>query len=151
MPLASPKLSQALLQNGYKKGKGAIFLDPTNRASLTLAFKKVTASNITYGGGSDGNSLGSSAPWCQLYINPTAYVNPPAKSYPIVDVSYLLFYGNNNGVHLSDKQKLISYLESKKANTLINKLEYIPLSSSVESAVNSALNGNGGSQPACLQ
>ena len=115
------------------------------------AFKKVTAANIQYGTGSDGNPLGSSTPWCQLYIPATNYVNPPKGAYPIVAVSYLLFYGNNNGVHVSDKKALINFLYSKKANNLINKLEYVSLSSSVKTAVISALNGNGGSQPACLQ
>jgi ABC-type phosphate transport system substrate-binding protein len=147
---ANPKVGQALLQNG-QKGKTAIFVDPTNRQGIEKALAKVTAANITYGGGSDGNPLGSSTPWCQLYVSATNYVSPPAKTYPIVDISYLLFYGNNNGVHVSDKQKLINFLESKQANTIINKLEYIPLSSSIQKAVISALNGNGGSQPACLQ
>ena len=79
------------------------------------------------------------------------HVNPPAKSYPIVDVSYLLFYGNNNGVHLSDKTTLVKYMYSNSAATIESKLEYSPLSNSIGSAAISALNGNGGSQPACLQ
>jgi ABC-type phosphate transport system substrate-binding protein len=147
---ASPKVGQALLQNGTSKG-APVWVDPTVRASLVKSFKKVTAANITFGGGSDSNPLGSSTPWCQLYIPATFYVNPPKGAYPIVAVSYLLFYGKNNGVHLSDKKTLINFLESKKANNITNKLEFVPLSQSVESAVISALNGNGGSQPACLQ
>ncbi len=147
---ANPKVGQALLQNGIASGK-PVFVDPTVRQSLVKAFKKVTAANIQYGTGSDGNPLGSSTPWCQLYIPATNYVNPPKGAYPIVAVSYLLFYGNNNGVHVSDKKALINFLYSKKANNLINKLEYVSLSSSVKTAVISALNGNGGSQPACLQ
>ncbi|MBV9719670.1 MAG: substrate-binding domain-containing protein [Candidatus Eremiobacteraeota bacterium] len=146
---ANPKVSQAYLQNGMK-GKNPIFINPTNSATLAKAFAKVTAANITYGGGSDGNPLGSSTPWCQLYIPNSYYVNPPKGSYPIVDVSYLLFYGQNNGVHVPDKTALIKFLVSAQANTIIKKLEYAPLSSSVESAVVSALNGNG-SQAACLQ
>jgi ABC-type phosphate transport system substrate-binding protein len=147
---ANPKVGQVALQNG-QKGKKAIFVDPTNKAKLDKAFAKVTASNISYGGGSDGNPLGSSTPWCQLYIPASFYVSPPKGSYPIVDISYLLFYGQNNGVHLADKTKLIKFLESSAANKIINKLEYTPLSSSVQTAVTSALNGNSGSQPACLQ
>jgi ABC-type phosphate transport system substrate-binding protein len=149
---ASPKVSQAWLQNGAN-GKKALFVDPTNHTALTNALKKVTAANITYGGGSDGNPLGSTTPWCQLYIPASVYVSPPKGTYPIVDVSYLLFYGQNNGVHVSDKQTLITFLESSQANKIENKLEYTSLSSSVETAVVNALNGTGGSgsgQP-CLQ
>lgn len=79
----------------------------TKKKTLDAAFKNVTASSIVYGEGSDGNPLASSTPWCQLYIPATTYVNPPKGAYPIVDVSYLLFYGNNNGVHVSDKEALI--------------------------------------------
>lgn len=146
---ASPHVGQAALQNGMK-GKNALFIDPTNKAKLDKAFAKVTASNITYGGGSDGTPLGSTTPWCQLYIPTSYYVNPPKGAYPIVDVSYLLFYGQNNGTHVSDKTTLIKFLESPAANKIINKLEYTPLSSSVENAVITALNGSA-SQPACLQ
>ncbi len=146
---ASPKVSQAWLQNGFAN-KHAIFINPANRTTLVKAFSKITASSIQYGMGNDGNPLGSSTPWCQLFIPTSDYVTPPAKSYPIVGVNYLMFYGQNNGVHLSDKQKLISFLESNKANKIIDKLEYIPLSKSIRTAVLSAFNGNS-SQAACLQ
>lgn len=150
---ANPKVDQALLQNG-SKGKKAIFVDPTITQTFEAAFKKVTAQNIQYGEGSDGNSLGSSAPWCQLYIPTSDYDNPPSGTYPIVDVSYLLFYGNNNGVHVSDKEKLIAFLESTKAKKIEGKLEYTPLSTSIETAVLNALNGKGGGSGSghpCLQ
>ncbi|MBV9333619.1 MAG: hypothetical protein JO146_06400, partial [Candidatus Eremiobacteraeota bacterium] len=148
---ASPKLSQAWLQNGWnKKKKSAIFINPANKTTLVKAFAGIGASAIQYGEGNDGNPLGSSTPWCQLYIPATAYVSPPSGSYPIVGINYLLFYGQNNGVHLSDKQKLITYLESNSANLVINKLEYIPLSKSIRTAVLNAYNGNS-SQTACLQ
>jgi ABC-type phosphate transport system substrate-binding protein len=149
---ANPKVSQALLQNGWsKKKKAPIFVSPTNAVAVKNALAKVTSGNITYGGGSDGNSLGSSTPWCQLYVDPSKFVSPPVKSYPIVGVSYLMFYGNNNGVHLADKTTLIKFLISTSANTIISKVEYAPLSNSIHTAVTNALNGNGGSQPACLQ
>jgi ABC-type phosphate transport system substrate-binding protein len=147
---ANPKVSQALLQNGMN-GKKAIFVDPSDRTTVVKAFAKISAADITYGGGSDGNPLQSTTPWCQLYIPSSYYVSPPKSAYPIVDVSYLLFYGNNNGVHLPDKTTLIKFLESSAANKIVDKLEYAPFSSSVENAVISALNGNGGSEPACLQ
>jgi ABC-type phosphate transport system substrate-binding protein len=147
---ANPKVGQAWLQNGYSKKTGAVFVNPTKTASITKAFAGVNASSIVYGGGSDGNSLGSTTPWCQLYIPPSAFVSPPSKAYPIVAISYLLFYGNNNGIHLSDKKTLIKYVESSAANSLVTKLEYVPLVTSIETAVLNALNGSG-SQSACLQ
>ncbi len=135
------------------KGKKAIFVDPTNKTAVANALAKVTAANITYGGGSDGNPLGSSTPWCQLYIDPSHFDAPPKKTYPIVGLSYLLFYGQNNGVHVSDKDALINYLMSTPATKIVGKLEYAPLSSSLRTAVINALTGAGGSgsgQP-CLQ
>ena len=47
------------------------------------------------GMGSDGTSLGSSTPNCQLYIPPSAFVKAPSGDYPIVGLSYWLFYGKN--------------------------------------------------------
>lgn len=140
---ASPKVGQALLQNGFN-ASSPIFVSPTNQAAVTKALAKVTKKNITYGGGSDGNPLGSSTPWCQLYVDPSVFVNPPSGSYPIVAVSYLLFYGNNNGVHVSDKQTLITFLASKQATAIVKKLEYSPMSGSINKAVIAALNGTSG-------
>ena len=95
------------------KGKKAIFVDPTNKTAVANALKRLSvAANVTYGGGSDGNPLGSSTPWCQLYIDPSNYDKPPKKSYPIVGPTYLMFYGQNNGVHVSDKIALIKFLMS---------------------------------------
>lgn len=147
---ANPHVGQAVLQNGFRRHK-VLFADPTNKSAVAGALKNVTASSITYGGGSDEVPLGTSAPWCVLYIDPSHFVTPPAKTYPIVGLSYWLFYGQNNGVHVPDKKALINFLVSAPANTLVNKLEYTPLSSSVHTAITNALNGNGGSQPACLQ
>jgi ABC-type phosphate transport system substrate-binding protein len=146
---ASPALGQALLQNGTKNG-AAIFVDPTNKTALVNAFKKVVASSIQYGGGSDGIPLGTSRPECVLYIDSSNFVSPPAKTYPIVLLSYLLFYGNNNGVHVPDKKTLIKYLYSNPANTIINGFENTPLALSVRTAALKALNGSGSVQP-CLK
>jgi ABC-type phosphate transport system substrate-binding protein len=146
---ANPKVAQAVLQSGFK-GKKPIFVEATNRAALHKALGTLNVGDITYGGGSDGNPLDSSTPWCQLYIPQSYYVNPKAGAYPIVAVSYLLFYGNNNGIHVSDKTTLIKFLESTPANKITDKLEYVPLAPSIESAVLSALKGNS-SQAACLQ
>ncbi|MBV8344239.1 MAG: substrate-binding domain-containing protein [Candidatus Eremiobacteraeota bacterium] len=149
---ASPAVSQALLQNGYSKTTGAIWTDPTNKKQVKGALKKVTSKAITYGEGSDSVPLGTSAPWCILYIDPKNWVSPPTNTYPIVGVSYWLFYGKNNGVHVGDKKAIINYLAtSKNAARIIDKLEYIPLPASIHTAITNALNGNGGSEPACLQ
>jgi len=147
---ADPHVSQAWLQNGFVKKK-AVFVNPEDHAAIVDAFKKITASDINYGEGSDEEPLGTSAPWCVLYIEPKYFISPPAHAYPIAAISYLLFYGQNNDVHTSDKIALIKFLESKQANKLVNKFEYSALSSSIESATLTALNGNGGSQPACVQ
>jgi ABC-type phosphate transport system substrate-binding protein len=147
---ANPKVGQADLQNGYSKKKGAIFVSPTSKKAVKNALAKVTAANITYGGGSDGNPLGSTTPWCQLYVNPSNFANPPAKTYPIVGFSYFLFYGNNNGIHVSDKKTLINFIASNTANTIVQKLEYAPLSNSIHTAITNALKGTT-SQSACLQ
>jgi ABC-type phosphate transport system substrate-binding protein len=147
---ANPHVGQALLQSGFRHGH-ALFADPTNKAAVAGALKKVTASSITYGEGSDEVPLGTSTPWCVLYIDPKNFVKPPVKTYPIVGLSYWLFYGQNNGVHVPDKKVLINFLASSAANSIVNKLEYTPLSSSIHTAITNALNGNGGSQPACLQ
>jgi phosphate transport system substrate-binding protein len=148
---ANPKVAQALLQDDAQ----TTFVDPTNKTAVTLALKKVTKKNISFGMGSDGISLGSSAPWCQLYIDPSNwnYPHQAAGAYPIVGVTYLLFYGNNNGVHVSDKTKLVNFITSSAAGTVLKKIEYIPLASSVHTAILSALNGTTGrhGHPACLQ
>jgi ABC-type phosphate transport system substrate-binding protein len=148
---ANPKVAQALLQAGSKKNGNAIFADPTNKKEVAAAFKKVTAGSITYGEGSDGQPLGTSAPWCILYIDPSNFVSPPKSAYPIVGLSYFLFYGLNNGQHLSDKQALIKFMVSSQANSIVKKLEYVGLPSGVHNAVLTALNGQGSSQPSCLQ
>jgi len=147
----NPGLGQALLQNGLNKSNLPVFTDPTVKKQVVGALKRVTARAITYGEGSDGQPLGTSAPWCVLYVNPTNYVNPPKGTYPLVTISYLLFYGNNNGVHTADKKTLVKWLQGKVANNTTNRLEYTPLSLGIQSAVLTALNGNGGSQPACIQ
>jgi ABC-type phosphate transport system substrate-binding protein len=133
----------SLLDSSGKK-----FVSPTNAKAVANALKKV--GTIDYGQGSDGNPLGSTTPWCQLYIPPSEFTNTPKGTYPIVGVSYWLFYGNNNGVHLADKKKLISFIASTSANTLLGPLEYTPLSKKIHTAVLTALNGSG-SQAACLQ
>jgi phosphate transport system substrate-binding protein len=143
------KVMQALLQDDA----GTAFVSPTNSGAVTKALAKVTRGNITYGGGSDGLPLGGNRKYCQLYIDPTNWNFPrqQAGSYPIVGVSYLLFYGNNNGVHVADKTTLIKYIASPAANAIVKSLEYAPLNNGIHTAILQALNGNGGSHKPCLQ
>ncbi len=145
---ANPHVGQALLQNGYRHGK-ALFVDPTNAAAVAGALAKVTSAAIDYGGGSDGMPLGTSKPWCILFIPPSNFDLPPAKTYPIVGVSYMLFYGHNNGVHLQDKKTLIKYMTSTAADNVLSPLEYTALPASIHTAVRNALKGVG--HPACLR
>ncbi|HEV3090640.1 MAG TPA: substrate-binding domain-containing protein [Candidatus Cybelea sp.] len=152
---ANPPIAQAWLLNGKVNGRPE-FISPTNQAAVTKALAKVTSANITYGEGSDEQPLGTSTPWCILYIDPSKFVSPPGGTYPIVGFSYWLFYGNNNGVHVSDKETLVKYIASAPANKVVNKLEYAPLSASIHTAITNALNGiaNGsgqGSGQPCLQ
>jgi ABC-type phosphate transport system substrate-binding protein len=146
---ANPPVAQALLQSG-QKGQKALFVDPTDKVAVANALKKVTAQSITYGEGSDGVPLGTSRPECVLYIDPSHFVTPPNRAYPIVGLSYFLFYGQNNGVHVADKKALITFMESAQANKIVKKLEYTALNASVQNAVLTALNGSG-SKSACLQ
>ncbi|MGA9272829.1 MAG: substrate-binding domain-containing protein [Candidatus Cybelea sp.] len=126
----------------------AVFVSPTNQTAVANALKN--AKTITFGEGSDGVSLGSSTPWCQLYINPSEFVKPPAKAYPIVGITYWLFYGKNNGVHLADKKKLIKYITSTAPNGYLPALEYTPFTSSVHAAVRKALGGTA-TQATCVK
>lgn len=148
---ANPKVGQALIQAGQKKSGKAIFADPTNKKAVAAGLSGLNAGSITYGEGSDGQPLGTSAPWCILYIDPSNFTHAPKKAYPIDGVSYMLFYGLNNGQHLSDKQSLIKFMASSQANSIVSKLEYVPLPNSIHNAVLNALNGQGSSQPACVQ
>jgi ABC-type phosphate transport system substrate-binding protein len=145
-----PKVAQAELQNGYSKKKGAEFVAATSHGALVNAVASITTGDIQYGLGSDGNSLNSTTPWCQLDIPANDFATPPAKTYPIIAVSYLLFYGQNNGLHTADKITLINYLESTKANKLLKTFEYTNLSTGIETAAINALNGNT-TQAACVQ
>ena len=50
-----------------------------NTARIVNALKSLTASSIIYGEGSDGNPLGTSTPWCILYIDPSNFVTPAGE------------------------------------------------------------------------
>ncbi len=144
---SAPKVAQSMLQDS---AYSSAFVSPTNTGSVAAALAKVVAGNITYGGGSDGNPLGGTTPYCQLYLNPNLWQLPPKGAYPVVGVSYLLFYGNNQGVHVTDKVKLVKFMVSKSATTIIKGLEYAPTSASIHTAVLTALNGGKG-HSACLK
>ena len=88
---ANPAVGQAYLQNG-QNSKGAISSARRTSSRNVNALKHVTSANITYGEGSDEVPLGTSTPWCILYVDPSNFISPPAKTYPIVGISYMLFY-----------------------------------------------------------
>jgi hypothetical protein len=118
---------------------------------VAAALAGATASKIQYGMGSDGISLGSSTPYCQLFMPPAAFVNPPAGAYPIVGLSYWLFYGKHQvrsgAHHYSDLKGLIKYLESNAGVALLAPIEYSPLPASTRKAVGAAFKGNTSQNP----
>lgn len=148
----NPPVAQASIQNGFKSKGKANFVSPTNTTAVGDALKQVTAKSIAYGMGSDGNTLGSTKPGCQLYIPPANFVTPKTtKAYPIVGLSYWLFYGNNNGIHLADKTKLVQYIaNTTQMAAVLQPLEYTPLSSAIGNKITAALKGHG-KKSACLQ
>jgi phosphate transport system substrate-binding protein len=154
---ATPPVDQALLQSSYPKGDKkkhpVVFVDPTVKANVEASFRNVTASAIQYGEGSDNLPFtGDTRPDCVLYINAaTTLQNTPYRAYPIIAVSYLMFYGNNNGVHVPQKEKLIKFLISAKANKIVDNLEYIALSPTIQTAVGNALAGKGHSTSPCTK
>jgi ABC-type phosphate transport system substrate-binding protein len=159
---ATPPVYQALLQSAYPKGSkkkdDVVFVDPTDKEAVEASFRNVTASAIEYGMGSDGLALGTGAPVpdsrpdCQLYINSlTTLQSAPYRAYPIIAVSYMMFYGNNQGYHTAQKEKLIKFMISAKANKIVDGLEYIALSPTIQTAVSNALNGTGHSTKPCFQ
>ena len=108
------------------------------------------ATTITYGMGADGITLGSSTPNCQLYINPTTFVNPPTGDYPVVGLTYLMFYGQNNGKrHGGDEGKMVNYIGSNNYKNILAPLEYTPIPAATVTNVRKALKGSGSVKP-CL-
>jgi hypothetical protein len=53
-------------------------------------------------------------------------------------VSYMLFYGSNNGVHTASKQHLIYFMTHGAAQKIVSNLEYTPLASGILTAANTA-------------
>ena len=141
---ANPAVSQAWLGNGKKAGGKFVFVDPTIAANTNATFANLSAASIQHGMGSDGIPLGSSRPDCQLYLDPSVWNDPIVRgragndAYPIMAVSYLLFYGNNNNVHIVSKKKIIAYMVGGKAQAIWGNLEYTPLSKSILSAAKAA-------------
>jgi ABC-type phosphate transport system substrate-binding protein len=144
---SSPSLGQAALLNGSS------FVSPTNPNAVASALKKASPASIVYGEGGDGNPLSSSTPWCQLYIPPSVYVDPPSGAYPIVGLGYFLFYGkdqNRGGSdHFTDLKNLIVDLDSTSWNNALPNLEYSPLPAATQKKIQKALTGSH-AQPACL-
>ena len=144
----SPSLGQAALLSGQK------FISPTNANAVAASLAKATSSKIQFGMGSDGISLGSSTPNCQLYIPPTVFVDPPTGAYPIVGLSYFMFYGQDQkragSNHFKDLKGLIQYLDSSAWNSSLSNLEYTPLPSSTRTAIQKSMTGHS-TTPACFK
>jgi phosphate transport system substrate-binding protein len=148
---ASPGTYGAIKQAWLLNQVSNKFIDPANAAADAKSLSAVKGSSITFGEGSDFLSLGSSTPNCQLFINPSVFVNPTsAKGYPIVGLSYWLFYGKNQGVHLQDKTTLVKFIASAAANSVLGHYEYTPLGTGVHNQILKALNGHG-KVASCLQ
>lgn len=152
---ANPAVAQAWLGTDRTEKHQPVFSDPTVPANVLATFSTITASSIEYGQGSDGLPLATSKPNCILYLNPTSWIDPVLKgkdgkdAYPIVAVSYLLFYGQNNGVHFPQKKELIDFLTHSRAQKIITGLEYASLSPSILSADYDAAVGKHG-KSACI-
>lgn len=147
---ANPPVSAASLQTEIFKGK-TIFV-PANAKTIAAAVANIGSTSLQYGEGSDGSPVGTSRPECMLYVNPVSFVRPPVGSYPIIGMSYLLFYSKNNA-HFADDKRLIEFLDSAQAASIENSLNYAPLSLSLRTAVRQALNGTQtkSRKPPCLQ
>ncbi|HEY1866793.1 MAG TPA: substrate-binding domain-containing protein [Candidatus Cybelea sp.] len=124
-----------------------VYVSPTNKLAVEKGLAGATT--ISYGEGSDLLPMGSTTPWCQLFINPSEFATPPHGAYPIVGLTYWLFYGTNHGQHTANKKKLINFMISNKGQALLGPLEYTPLAASLRSAVGTALKGTA-SQTACI-
>jgi phosphate transport system substrate-binding protein len=154
---ANPPVAQAWLGNGWTKKKKHVFVDPTVAANVLATFAGLSASSIQYGLGSDELPLATSRPECILYLDPSKWNDPivhrkaASNAYPIVAVSYLLFYGQNNLVHYPQKKQLIRFVTGKAAQTIIAGLEYAPLSSSIIKADSQAALGSNSGKGPCVQ
>ncbi|HTA40408.1 MAG TPA: substrate-binding domain-containing protein [Candidatus Acidoferrales bacterium] len=136
---SEPSISQAWLQNSQGK-----FIDPTVALNVKTALSRVQLGDVTFGGGSDGLPLGTSRKSCIYYIDPSHFANPPEKdAYPIVGVSYFLMFGNSNGLHTADRLKLVNYMISPAANTVVSNLEYTALNKGLQKSIGQAANGTG--------
>ena len=146
-----PHLGQAVLQNA-----AGSFSDPTVAANVTAA---LAGTSITLGGSGDipSQPLGSSRPDCILYIDPSTFQNPGGTSaYPIVGLSYFLFYGTGNGAtgtgHLADLQTLEKYLAAGHKGGSPYGNEYATLPLAVRNVVKAAATGTGAYLgKACIQ
>ncbi|HTX60335.1 MAG TPA: substrate-binding domain-containing protein [Verrucomicrobiae bacterium] len=145
----SPAVGQAWLQN-----TSGNFEDPTVHANVVTALSTLTGASISFGTASDTDApfAGDTEPMCQMYINPSHFTSPKeASAYPIVGVSYLIFYGKNQGVHTADKIKLIKYVISKAGGQAMENLDYTPLSYDIYHHVSEAVDGTKPYKSPCIQ
>ncbi len=156
---ASPAVLTPWIQSGLAKNHRPYFVNAVSQpARVALALAGLNARYVTYGESGDVPtpvSLGSTRPDCILFINPSHFAHTAADTFPIVGVSYLMFYGKNNA-HYADDKALISWLTgvtpsgSSPANAAMIKTGYVPLSAGIHQAIRNALNGHGHSTSPCL-
>ena len=148
---ADPPIAQAYVQSGSHR-HSPIWSDPTSSADTSARLAAVTNASITYGGGSDEVPLPTSRPECILYIDPLHFAGggAPKGAYPIVEIGYLLFYGNNNGVHTFAKRHLLHFLSTASARKIETAFGYTALGSSLQNAIDQAVQGGHGHAP-CVQ
>lgn len=139
------------VQTAFNPAKN-FFADPESTTNLTAS----TATMVPVPGGSDSGFVGSSQPQCIAYIPAISYADPIApNAYPIVEVSYGLFYSTSNG-HFADVQSLLEYIDTNSGSSpaagtsdqVVESNGYVPLPSLVKSYLNNTITG--GKKP-CLQ
>jgi ABC-type phosphate transport system substrate-binding protein len=151
-----PRIDGALVQNSadyHSSHPGTTFVDPLAQPAVQASLALVNSLGtyaIRYGGAGDAgfgtdqpSQLGTSRPECVLYVKPITYVNPQnAAAYPIVELQYLLFLGQNN-VHGATDQKLVSYLTATGggADTTFTTTGYATMPTAIKAAVTSAATG----------
>lgn len=132
--LGRPTLNGALVENAQSQ-----FVSPTSATAITAGLSNAAITQ----GGSAGGSLGSSLPACILYVDPSTFINQNVSgAYPIVGVSYLMFYSKgNNGVtgsaQLNNLQTLVAYIAAGHIGTL-GSTGYVALPSSILTAIGTA-------------
>ncbi|HTU82218.1 MAG TPA: substrate-binding domain-containing protein [Candidatus Acidoferrales bacterium] len=152
-----PSVQSGVYASGADKGKPIFVNALSDPKSIHKSIDKLVARDITYGGSGDvpSETIPTTRPDCIIFVNPDHFQKQPAGAYPIVAISYLLFYQKNNA-HYADDKTIVNYVTGAKttasetAYQATLKLGYFPLSKSLHTAIQNALNGTGHSSKPCL-